>query len=134
MDVQAQTIGSAPPASEREEHFADTAPVSPRKTPEQRTTGRARQTCPSHRRGRIGIRGDAGAELIGDATERLREQLIECDDEIRDLRYRLHLRGYNPTVVRVVVPTPMPLSGSGTCRRFRPSRRICKSRFSKNFF
>ena len=31
MDVQAQTIGSAPLASEREEHFADTAPVSPRK-------------------------------------------------------------------------------------------------------
>jgi hypothetical protein len=42
MDVQAQTIGSALPASEREEHFADTAPVSPRKTPEQRTRGRAR--------------------------------------------------------------------------------------------
>jgi hypothetical protein len=65
--------------------------VSPRKTPEQRTTGRARRTFPSHRRGRIGIRGDADAELIGDATEeikRLREQLIERDDEIRDLRYR----------------------------------------------
>jgi hypothetical protein len=89
MDVQAQTIGSALPASEREEHFAE------------RTRGRARQTCPSHRRGRIGIRGDADAELIGDATEeikRLREQLIECDDEIRDLRYRMHLRGYNPTL------------------------------------
>ena len=73
MDVQVQTIGSAPPASEREEHFADTAPVSPRKIP----------------------------ELVGDATEeikRLREQLIECDDEIRDLRYRMHLRGYNPTL------------------------------------
>jgi hypothetical protein len=42
MDVQAQTIGSALP-SEREEHFADTAPVSPRETPEQRTRGRARQ-------------------------------------------------------------------------------------------
>jgi hypothetical protein len=101
MDIQAPTIGSALPASEREEHFADTAPVSPRKTPEQRTRGRARQTCPSHRRGRIGIRGDADAELIGDATEeikRLREQLIECDDEIRDLRYRMHLRGYNPTL------------------------------------
>ena len=111
MDVQAPTIGSAPPASEREVHFADTAPVSPRKTPEQRTTGRARQTCgefiavfcrtfPSYGRGRIGIRGDADAELIGDATEeikRLREQLIERDDEIRDLRYRMHLRGYNPT-------------------------------------
>jgi len=26
----------------------------------------------------------------------LREQLI--DDEIRDLRYRMHLRGYNPTL------------------------------------
>jgi hypothetical protein len=37
-----EAIGSAPPASEREEHFADTAPVSPRKTPEQRTTGRKR--------------------------------------------------------------------------------------------
>jgi hypothetical protein len=51
-------------------------------------------------RGRIGIRGDADAELIGDATEeikRLREQLIERDDEIRDLRYRMHRRGYNPT-------------------------------------
>jgi hypothetical protein len=37
--------------------------------------------------------------VIGDASEeikRLREQLIECDDEIRDLRYRMHLRGYNP--------------------------------------
>jgi hypothetical protein len=40
----------------------------------------------------IGIRGDADAELIGDATEeikRLREQLIERDDEISDLRYRM---------------------------------------------
>jgi hypothetical protein len=27
----------------------------------------------------------------------LREELIERDDEIRDLRYRMHLRGYNPT-------------------------------------
>jgi hypothetical protein len=77
MDVQAPTIGSAPPASKREEHFADTAPISPRKTPEQRTTGRARQTCPSHRRGRVGIRGDADAELIGDLPTTL--QASESD-------------------------------------------------------
>jgi hypothetical protein len=41
------------------------------------------------------------AFAVGDATEeikRLREQLIERDDEIRDLRYRMHLRGYNPTL------------------------------------
>ena len=130
MDVQAQTIGSAPPASEREEHFADTAPVSPRKTPEQRTTGRARQTCPSHRRGRIGIRGDADAELIGDATEeikRLREQLIEL--RRRDPRLALPLasaRLQSHAVVKVVLPTPMPLSGSDTRVDFAPtSTDIC---------
>ena len=47
------------------------------------------------------LRGPLRPWLIGDATEeikRLREQLIECDAEIRDLRYRMHLRGYNSTL------------------------------------
>jgi predicted nucleic acid-binding Zn-ribbon protein len=58
------------------------------------------------------IRGDADAELVGDATEeikRLREQLIEREDEIRDLRYRIaSARLQSDAVVKVVVPTPMP--------------------------
>ena len=37
-------------------------------------------------------------------------------------------------IVKVVPPSPMPLSGSGTWVEFAPSRRACESRFSKFFF
>jgi hypothetical protein len=36
--------------------------------------------------------------------------------------------------LKVVPPSPMPLSGSGTWVEFAPSRRACESCFSKNFF
>jgi hypothetical protein len=45
--------------------------------------------------------------------KRLREQLIECDDEIRDLRYRVaSARLQSHAVVKVVVPTPRFTSGA----------------------
>ena len=101
MDVQAQTIGSAPPRFRARRTLCGHGTGFTQENSRTTHDGRARQTCPSHRRGRIGIRGEADVELIGDATEeikRLCEQLIECDDEIRDLGYRMHLRGYNPTL------------------------------------
>jgi hypothetical protein len=37
-------------------------------------------------------------------------------------------------LLKVVPPSRMPLSGSGTWSLFAPSRRTCESRFSKKFF
>ena len=96
-----QTIGSAPPASDGKNTL---------RTPHRFHPGKFQNNARRAERAKRALHtGDVVSAFAvmpmpsllvtpREEIKRSREQLIECDDEIRDLRYRMHLRGYNLTL------------------------------------